>query len=165
MSQELAVVGQADNSVVSDVATQQQFVTMRLGQQLFGISVLAVQDVMRHQNIAPVPLSPNVFAGLLNLRGRVVTAFDMRRRLGMTAYENIEKIMMVVVDFQHELYALMVDAVGDVLSLSMNRFEKVPSNMDASWRSVAAGVFKLETELLVILDVAHVINVMGKEAA
>lgn len=144
---------------------QQEFVTLRLGSQLFGISVLAVQDVMRHQQIAPVPLAPHMFAGLLNVRGRIVTAFDMRRRLGLPPYENIDKIMMVVVDFQHELFALMVDAVGDVLSLPMNRFEKVPGNMDSSWRSVAAGVFKLEKELLVILDVANVINLSGKEAA
>lgn len=152
--------GQATSSTA-----QQEFVTLRLGQQLFGISVLAVQDVMRHQHIAPVPLAPDIFAGLLNLRGRVVTGFDMRRRLGMAPYADIEKIMMVVVDFQHELFALMVDAVGDVLSLPMNRFEKVPANMDPSWRAVAAGVFKLDTELLVILDVANVINLPNKDAA
>jgi len=148
----------------SNVATQ-EFVTLRLGAQLFGISVLAVQDVMRHQQIARVPLAPEVIAGSLNVRGRIVTAFDMRCRLGMSGYPEPNNIMMVVVDYQHELFALMVDAVGDVLSLSMNRFEKVPANMDPSWRAVAAGVFKLEKELLVILDVAHVINHTGKEAA
>lgn len=146
-------------------SAQQEFVTLRLGQQLFGISVLAVQDVMRYQPIAPIPLAPEVIAGSLNVRGRIVTAYNMRRRLGLSSYEDLQKIMMVVVDFQHELFALMVDAVGDVLSLQMNRFEKVPANMDASWRSMAAGVFKLETELLVILDVANVINLANKEAA
>ena len=144
---------------------QQEFVTMRLGQQLFGISVLAVQDVMRHQHIAPIPLAQDVIAGSLNVRGRIVTAYNMRRRLGMDAYPDPKNIMMVVVDYQHELFALMVDAVGDVLSLQMNRFEKVPSNMDAGWRALAAGVFKLEKELLVILDVAHVINLKAKDAA
>lgn len=146
-------------------ATQQEFVTMRLGQQLFGISVLAVQDVMRHQHIAPIPLAQDVIAGSLNVRGRIVTAYNMRRRLGMDAYPDPKNIMMVVVDYQHELFALMVDAVGDVLSLQMNRFEKIPSNMDAGWRALAAGVFKLEKELLVILDVAHVINLKAKDAA
>ena len=155
------------SSLPSGTATnaQQEFVTLRLGQQLFGISVLAVQDVMRYQHIAPIPLAQDVIAGSLNVRGRIVTAFDMRCRLGMSAYPEPQKIMMVVVDFQHELFALMVDAVGDVLSLPMNRFEKVPVNMDASWRAVAAGVFKLEKELLVILDVANVINCAGKDAA
>ncbi len=144
---------------------QQEFVTLRLGNQLFGISVLAVQDVMRYQPIAPVPLAKDVIAGSLNVRGRIVTAFDMRRRLGMGEYPEPQKIMMVVADFQHELFALMVDAVGDVLSLPMSSFEKVPANMDPGWRAVAAGVFKLEKELLVILDVANVINLSGKEAA
>ena len=146
-------------------SAQQEFVTFRLGEQLFGISVLAVQDVMRHQHIAPIPLTQDVIAGSLNVRGRIVTAYDMRRRLGMGPYPEPEQIMMVVVDFKHELFALMIDTVGDVLSLQMSRFEKVPTNMDASWRAVAAGVFKLETELLVILDVANVINLAGKEAA
>lgn len=151
-------------AATSSVATQ-EFVTMRIGGQLFGISVLAVRDVMRYQPIANIPLSPEVIEGSLNLRGRIVTAFNMRCRLGMGAYPDLEKIMMVVVDYQHELFALMVDAVGDVLSLTMNRFEKTPANMDANWRSVAAGVFKLDGELLVILDVANVITIMTKEVA
>jgi purine-binding chemotaxis protein CheW len=149
---------------VGGVATQ-QFVTMRLGAQLFGISVMAVRDVMRRQQIASVPLAPPVIAGSLNLRGRIVTAIDMRVRLGLPTYPTPEKVMKVVVEYQHDLFALMVDSVGDVLALPMNRFEKVPSNMDANWRAVAAGVFKLEKELLVILDVASVIDHLMREVA
>ncbi len=146
-------------------SAQQEFVTMRLGQQLFGISVLAVQDVMRYQQIAPVPLAQEFIAGSLNVRGRIVTAFDMRCRLSMPKFSSPDQIMMVVVEVNHELFALMVDSVGDVLTLSMANFEKVPSNMDASWRGMAAGVFKLEKELLVILDVTNVINLVSKENA
>lgn len=164
MGTALTTVNGQITSGVPGTATQ-EFVTMRLGNQLFGISVLAVQDVMRHQNIAPIPLSPEVIQGSLNVRGRIVTAYNMRRRLGLPEFDAMAKLMMVVVDFQHELFALMVDSVGDVLQLSMNSFEKIPANMDASWRTIAAGVFKLEKELLVILDVAHVINISGKEAA
>ena len=149
---------------VGGVATQ-QFVTMRLGAQLFGISVMAVRDVMRRQQIASVPLAPAVIAGSLNLRGRIVTAIDMRVRLGLPTYPTPEKVMKVVVEYQHDLFALMVDSVGDVLALPMNRFEKVPSNMDTNWRAVAAGVFKLEKELLVILDVASVIDQLMREVA
>ena len=143
---------------ITTAATTQEFVTMRIGEQLFGISVLAVQDVLRRQTIAPVPLSPAVVAGSLNLRGRIVTAIDMRARLGLGDYPHPDKIMMAVVEYQHELFALMIDQVGDVLQLAMNRFEKVPSNMDSTWRGMAAGVFKLDGELLVILDVASVID-------
>jgi purine-binding chemotaxis protein CheW len=165
MAGALTTLGSGVGAVTTTGSAQQEFVTMRLGDQLFGISVLAVRDVMRHQHIAQVPLAPKVIAGSLNLRGRIVTAFDMRYRLGLAPFADIEKIMMVVVDFQHELFALMVDKVGDVLSLPMQRFEKVPANLDASWRALAAGVFKLDNELLVILDVANVINFAGKDAA
>ncbi len=155
----------ADNIPIAAGVVTQQFVTMRLGSQLFGISVMAVRDVMRRQQIAAVPLAPAVIAGSLNLRGRIVTAIDMRVRLGLPTYPVPEKVMKVVVEYQHELFALMVDAVGDVLALPMSRFEKVPSNMDTNWRSVAAGVFKLEKELLVILDVASVIDQLTREVA
>ena len=164
MAGELTTLNESSGLVTSSVA-QQEFVTMRVGEQLFGISVLAVQDVMRHQQIAPIPLAAKVIAGSLNVRGRIVTAIDMRKRLGLAARDSVEAGMLVVVDYQHELFALMVDAVGDVLSLSMNRMEKVPANMDAGWRSVAVGVFKLDSELLVILDVSSVIDHLAKEAA
>jgi purine-binding chemotaxis protein CheW len=140
----------------------QQFVTMRLGAQLFGISVMAVQDVIRYQPIAPIPLAPNTIRGLLNVRGRIVTLIDMRARLEMPASNSPEATMMIVVEYQHEQFALMVDAVGDVLSLTPEQFEKTPSNMEANWRDVSTGVFKLDGELVVILDVAHVIDPLVK---
>jgi len=139
-------------------ALRHEFVTMRLDGQLFGISVMAVQDVLRKQPISPVPLAPHIVAGYLNLRGRIVTAIDMRKRLGMGEFPQPEKMMKVVVEFQHELFAFMVDRVGDVLTLEMSQLEKSPSNMDEKWRGVSAGVFKLDKELLVILDVASVID-------
>ncbi len=147
-------------AVMLGSAAQQEFVSMRLNGQLFGISVMAVQDVMRKQPIAPVPLSPKVIAGSINVRGRIVTALDMRTRLGLGPVEDGDKVMKVVVEYQGELYAFIVDSVGDVLSLPMKQFEKVPSNMDGAWRALAAGVFKLDEELLVILDVARVIEDM-----
>lgn len=165
MSQSLTLVNASLPAATTASSAQQEFVTMRLGDQLFGISVLAVRDVMRHQSIAPIPLSPEFIAGSLNVRGRIVTAYDMRCRLNLEDYPNHDQIMMVVVEVHHELFALMVDSVGDVLTLSLGDMEKIPSNMDGSWRGMAAGVFKLESELLVILDVAHVINLASKENA
>lgn len=137
---------------------RQEFVTLRLDDQLFGISVMAVQDVLRRQPISPIPLAPEIVAGSLNLRGRIVTAIDLRKRLGMSGYPTPERMMKVVVEYQHELFAFMVDGVGDVMTLEMNRFEKIPANMDLLWRGIAAGVFKLDKELLVILDVGAVID-------
>lgn len=161
MSNALAVIPQTGATVATHSAAQQEFVSMRLNGQLFGISVMAVQDVMRKQPIAPIPLAANVIAGSINVRGRIVTALNMRTRLGLpSVYPEPDRVMKVVVEFQGELYAFIVDAVGDVLSLPMKNFEKVPANMDSSWRALAAGVFKLEKELLIILDVARVIEEM-----
>lgn len=158
MANALAVSAASGSNLAAHSAAQQEFVSMRLNGQLFGISVMAVQDVMRKQAIAPIPLAPSVIAGSINVRGRIVTALDMRRRLGLADYPQPDKVMKVVVEYQGELYAFIVDAVGDVLSLPMTQFEKVPANMDPAWRNLAVGVFKLDKELLVILDVARVID-------
>jgi purine-binding chemotaxis protein CheW len=138
--------------------TMREFVTMRIGGQLFGVSVMAVQDVIRKQRVTTVPHAPRIVAGVLNLRGRIVTAIDMRRRLGLDAYPEPEKIMKVVVEYQHELFALMVDAVGDVLTLSLAQIERSPANLNETWKQVSAGVYKLEKELLVVLDIANVVQ-------
>lgn len=155
-AQALALVN--GKAVSPGAALQKEFVTMRIGAQRFGISVAAVQDVIRRQRITPIPHAPSIVAGALNLRGRIVTAIDVRKRLGLEPYPEPEKVMKIVVEYQHELFALMVDGVGDVLTLSLGAIEKAPANMDQTWRQVAAGVYKLDKELLVILDIAHVVE-------
>lgn len=137
--------------------SQQQFVTMRLGDQWFGLSVMNVQDVLRSLHVSRIPLAPSAVAGALNIRGRVVTAIDMRTRLNIGG-ECPADSMYVVVEYQQELFALVVDAVGDVLTLSMRNFEAPPANLDGNWRGVAAGVFKLDKGLMVVIDVIHVID-------
>lgn len=143
---------------LTHIPDQQEFVTMQVGEQLFGISVMAVQDVLRKQRIARVPLAPAVIAGSLNLRGRIVTAIDMRVRLGLEPVHDLTTMMNVVVLYGNELYSLLVDKVGEVLSLPLDQFEKVPSNLTSSWRDLSAGVFKLDRQLLVILDVENIIQ-------
>lgn len=138
----------------------QEFVTMRVGGQLFGISVMMVQDVLRNQSIAHIPLAPSIVAGSLNLRGRIVTVIDLRSRLGMEKVKDISKEMHVVFEYNQELYSLMVDSVGEVLTLSLDQFERGPVNMEESWREVSVGIFKLQNELLVILDTQ---SLLGKK--
>jgi purine-binding chemotaxis protein CheW len=163
MGNALAVIDHSSSAMaLTNSSAAQEFVTMRLNDQLFGISVMAVQDVMRKQPIAPIPLAPEVIAGSINVRGRIVTAINMRSRLGLGVYPDPDKVMKVVVEYQGELYAFIVDKVGDVLSLPMKSFEKVPANLDSAWRGLAAGVFKLDKELLIILDVARAIDDMNK---
>lgn len=135
------------------------FVTIRLAGQLLGIPVLLVQDVIRLQNMTRVPLSPPWVAGVLNLRGRIVTAIDLRERLGMTRRREGEKAAMsVVVDFKGESYSLIIDSVGEVLSLPDALFEKNPVTLDQRWREVSDGIYRLDGELLVVLDVRRVLD-------
>lgn len=158
MSGKSLITFEQQNSVNAYSSSQQQFVTMRLDEQWFGISVRAVQDVLRNLTISRIPLAPRAVAGALNIRGRVVTAIDMRTRLNMPTKEYGNNTMYVVVEYEQELFALIVDAVGDVLTLSMREFEPVPSNFSPDWREISAGVFKLEKKLMVIIDVIHVID-------
>ncbi len=154
-----------DGEPAAAAAALAQYVTMHVGEAMIGISVHSVQDVIRYQPITHIPLTHDTIAGTLNVRGRIVTAIDMRKRLGMGTYPNLTTTMMVVVEYQHELFALMVDSVGDVLSLSGEDQERLPANMNDNWRGVSSGVYKLEGELLVIVDVASVIDHLVKGRA
>jgi len=132
-------------------------VSIRVGNQTFGVPVLKVQDVITQTTINVVPLAPPEVAGSLNLRGRIVTAIDMRRRLGMPPRQANEKFMCVIVERTGELYALLVDDVGDVLWLSATSFEPAPITLSAAWRTLCDGLYRLEGELLLALNVEQVL--------
>ena len=129
-----------------------EFVTIMLGNQLCGIDVLKVQDVLGPQKITPVPLAPPEVSGLLNLRGRIVTAIDLRRRLGLEERNSDDKGMSVVVEHNGELYSLTVDSVGEVLRFPVESFERNPATLDAHWRRFSEGVYRLNEGLLVVLN-------------
>lgn len=137
----------------------QGFVTLRIAGQMIGISVLAVQDVLRRMAIARVPLSPSEIAGVINLRGRIITVIDMHRRLGLTPASEMQECMHCVVEHRDEMFSLMVDSVGDVLNIPINKIDKSPSNLEGRWKDVSAGVCQLEGELLVILDIQALLTI------
>ncbi len=143
----------------------QDFVTMTIYNQLFGIPVLTVQDVLGPQKITRIPLASPEVAGALNLRGRIVTAIDVRKRLGLPTAAEGSVSMSVVVDFHGELYSLIIDSVGEVLSLPANSFERNPATLDAAWREISTGVYRLKNQLLVVLDVARLLTFKQREAA
>lgn len=126
--------------------------------QMFGIPVLTVQDVLGPQKITRIPLAPREVAGSLNLRGRIVTAVDVRLRLGLPNNGSENKGMSVVVDQGGELYSLLVDQVGEVLSLPAAKFERNPPTLDPMWREFSAGIYRLDDKLLVVLDVAKLLD-------
>lgn len=148
-------------------AEKQEFVTVRLGDQLLGIAVLDVQDVLNAQSITPVPLAPDWVAGVLNLRGRIVTAIDLRARLGLPERTDGARTnrMSVVIEQNDAPYSLLIDEIGEVLSLDEKRFEKNPVTFSAIWKEVAKGVYRLDDELMVVLDVDSVLSFAALDVA
>lgn len=145
--------------------TTNDFVTMTIADQLFGIPVLSVHDVLGPQKITRVPLAPPEVAGVLNLRGRIVTAINVRRRLGLPDAPGGQSGMSVAVEYDGESYSLLIDEVGEVLSVPPEAFEGNPATLDARWREVSAGVYRLDSGLLVILDVEKLLNLGANIAA
>lgn len=137
------------------------YVTIRLGAQDFGVPVADVRDVLRRQKITPVPLAPRAVAGLLNLRGRIVTAVDLRLRLGLPNAAPAEGVI-VVVERDGELYALAADAVGDVLHIAQDQVEPVPAALDPQWRQVAAAVYPAERGFVVLFDIGRLLDIAPK---
>ena len=141
------------------------FMSMSVAGQLFGIPVLTVQDVLGPQRMTRVPLAPPEVAGSLNLRGRIVTAIDFRIRLGLGPRPEGEEGMNVVVEIGGEPYSLIVDTVGEVLRFSPDDREQTPASLDNVWRSIAAGIYRMDDRLMVVIDVAKLLDMGRSEAA
>ncbi|GAU83515.1 chemotaxis protein CheW [Bosea sp. BIWAKO-01] len=136
------------------------YVTVTIGEQLLGLPIGRVQDVFNTSRITPVPLAPPEIIGLLNLRGRVVTALCLRKRLGREPLlSGAKELVAVGIDHGGEAYALIVDAVGEVFRLDHSTLEPVPVHLDRAWASLAAGVHRLEDRLLVVLDIDAVLKI------
>jgi len=144
----------------SDQVTQEEqvYVTLTVAGQLCGIPVLGVRDILAEQPITRIPLAPPDIAGSLNLRGRIVTAIDLRRRLNLPPPAPDEKRMSVVAEQGGELYALLVDQVSEVLSLDATLFERNPPTLERNWALFSSGIYRLDGRLLVILDVARLLD-------
>ena len=117
-------------------------VTIRLANQLCGIPVLEVHDVLSEQSITAVPLASPAVAGVLNLRGRIVTAINLRKRLGLGEQDSDGENMSIVVEYQGEPYSLLIDSVGDVMSFPEEAFERNPVTLDSCWQEVSGGIFR-----------------------
>lgn len=140
-------------------------VTIRIGSQDFGFPVMQVRDVLGHQRLTPVPLAPHAIAGLLNLRGRIVTAIDLRTRLGLPRRAAGSEATHVVVESGSELYALVVDSVGDVLHVDEQQLEAVPASLNPKWRAVAFAVYPMDAGLIVLLDIARLLDIVPQRRA
>ncbi|MBR0648485.1 chemotaxis protein CheW [Roseomonas terrae] len=136
------------------------FLTLTVAEQACAVPVLAVRDVLGAHAITRIPLAPGEVAGSLNLRGRIVTALDLRQRLGLPPREAAAApAMSVVVEQSGELYALLVDQVGEVVPLPAGGLTTNPPTLDVLWREVSRGVQRREGHLVIVLDVARVLAI------
>ncbi len=143
----------------------EEFVTVIIADQLFGLPISRVQDVFMLKDMTVVPLAIPEIAGVLNLRGRIVTAIDMRERLGLPPRGEDETAMAVGIERERESFGLVIDRIGDVLHLPINEFDANPVNLDPRWKRVAKSIFMLDKELLVLLDVDRVLELGDRDVA
>jgi purine-binding chemotaxis protein CheW len=140
------------------MAIERQFCTFSLGELFFGIEVLQVQEVIRAQAMTRVPLASHAVRGLINLRGQIVTAIDLRDRLGLPPLGEGKSPMNVVVRTDEGPVSLLVDEIGDVMETEEEQFEMPPETLAASARDLILGVYKLPDRLLLILDTEKVLG-------
>ena len=154
-----------NSAEVSHYSDKTEYLVVYIEQQMFGIPVLQIQDVLGEQQVTPVPLAPSAVSGALNLRGRIVTAINARRRLGLPEIDGASDItssaarasqdMSVVVEHEGELYSLIIDKVGDVLALDNSTYENTPNTLDPIWREISGGIHRLDDHLMVVMDVSR----------
>ncbi len=138
--------------------TPMALVTLSVAGQLCGIPVSDVRDILSARPITRIPLAPPEIAGNLNLRGRIVTALDIRRRLDLPAAPPGAALMSLVTEYQGELYAMLVDCVLEVITLPGETLEAIPSTLPRTWAKHGAGIFQLPDRLLVMLDVTRLLD-------
>src|SRR5690348_13660662 len=141
------------------MSASKQFCTFYLGDQYFGLDVLKVQEIVRHQPMTRVPLAHEIVRGLINLRGQIVTAIDLPRRLELPEAKEGREPVNVVVQTDDGAVSLMVDEIGDVIEVSEDDFERPPETLQGSSRDLVQGAYKLADKLLVILDADLIVTV------
>ena len=143
--------------------TSRQFSTFFLDDLFFGIEVEKVQEVIRYQEMTKVPLASRVVQGLINLRGQIVTAIDLRGRLKLAPRPDGELPMNVVVRTDDGALSLLVDEIGDVLEIEDSTFEQPPETISGVARDLVRGVYKLRDQLLLVLDTERAVHIDGIE--
>jgi len=142
-----------------------EFVTFTIAGQIFGLPIGRVQDVFKPVHMTRVPLAGAEIAGVLNLRGRIVTAIDMRNRLEVRRRQSSEAPMAIGIEAKGESFGLLVDTVGEVLKLPDSEREANPINLDRKLATLSDGVYRLDGQLLVVLDIDRVLDLRSDAAA
>jgi purine-binding chemotaxis protein CheW len=135
-----------------------QFVSFHVAGQILGIPVEQVQEILPPQPITNVPLASMCVSGLINLRGQIVTSLDIRIRLGLEPRNPESSFMNIIAGSGEELYSIVVDSVGDVITVEQMQFSPPPATLDPIWRQCCNGVYQLKQGLLISLDIKNLFN-------
>ena len=141
--------------------TQKLYCTFYLDDLFLGIDVLKVQEILLYQDTTPVPLAHPVISGLINLRGQVVTAMDLRLRLGLTERDPDQLSMNVIVQTKGDTVSLLVDEIGDVVEVEDSAFEPPPETIQGAIRELIDGVYKLDGQLLLVVDAEKTMDLLA----
>lgn len=139
--------------------SEKQYCTFLVNDLLFGVEVLEVQEIMSEHKVAPVPLAPKTVAGLVNHRGQIVTTIDMRRRLELPDRPVDQHPMMLIARCKDESVGLLVDRIGDVISVSSDDYEPAPENVQAGTNELVEGAYKLADRLLLPLQLSRIAEI------
>lgn len=159
-------MNRADNNVSASEAgsdLSRQYSTFMAGGLFFGIEVLEVQEVLRYLEMTRIPRAPDVIQGLINLRGQIVTAVDMRSRLGLPKRPDGDLPMNMVVRSDDGAVSLLVDEIGDVVEVTADSYEPTPDNLPREHREFIQGIYKLEGRLLLVLNTERVLHTAANE--
>lgn len=147
-----------ETSFTGSTSSEQKYIIINIADQKFCMLIDLVEDILLPQKINPVPLSPSYILGSLNLRGRVVTAIDLRVKLGIKPLSDYDHHRSVVVAYMGELFSLVVDSVSEIINIPNSAIERSPENLSQEWRELSSGIYMTEEQLITILDVKKILN-------
>ena len=144
---------------MTDRSDMREYVTAIVAGEMMGLPILQVQDVFVPEGITRVPLAPTEIAGVINLRGRIVTLVDLRSRFGMAPRESDAPVMAIGVEAGRESFGLLIDSIGEVLQLADAEREPNPLHLDPRLARVSSGIHRLDGRLLMVIDVDRVLEI------
>lgn len=137
-----------------------QYLTAKIGDQLFGLPVFNLRDIFKCPEITPIPLTPKYILGSINLRGKIVTVIDLRERFNIQNYDSAVASMNIAVEYGQEVLSLVVDSVGEVIYIPPERFEQLPPTLEKKWRNISEGVCQLNKNLLVGINMDKLLELI-----
>lgn len=148
---------------VSDESMGDHYLTVKIGDQLFGFPVSHLRDIFKSLEVTPIPLAPKAILGSINLRGKVVTVVDLRLKFYTDIDIQNRDYMNIAVSHGSELLSFVVDSVGDVINIPQSKFEPLPSNLEQHWVNIAQGVCQLNESLIIRLNMENLLNLVTQE--